>query len=95
MRKLLFVSLAALALSFNCVVAQADLSNDDGMTIKVQKLETLAVYDVLPAVLSYDKIEAPKTIATYAVPVSATWVEAPRVFRDFRTIADSGGHVKA
>lgn len=89
-----FTGMALLAaLAFSSLVTHAyDAYGDD--IVKVQKLEKLYTpYDVMSAVpVTEDVIKLAGTIATYELRAVTSMVDTKRVFRDFRTIADSGGN---
>lgn len=90
MRKTLtMLSAIALFLSFSLTVPAADYD-----TVHVQKWDVSAVHDVMPAIVKDVAAAAPATIATYELRAVALMTDKPRVFRDFRTIADSGGDVR-
>lgn len=92
MRKHLGVAIAlACVIGFGTVAHASDIDAKYVATAKVWKAP--AGFDVGPALLSVGIVDAPATDAAYAQTDGYIRSVAPRVFRDFRTIADSGGNV--
>jgi hypothetical protein len=84
---ILLSTLALLSLSF---AVQADTHD----TVQVKTWDvSAAVHDVMPTLRASDFSEPAATVATYAIPEADGITSNTRVFRDFRTIADSGGRV--
>lgn len=85
-----FTLLATLALlSFSFAVSADDVY--DGVQVNSWDVSS-AVYDVMPTLRASDFSEPAATVATYAIPEGDGITGNTRVFRDFRTIADSGGN---
>ena len=89
MRTSKFLLLAAAALLSISLSVSADTY--DAVQVKAWDVSA-TVHDVNMPSLSAADFEAPAaTIATYTIPEGDGITANTRVFRDFRTIADSGG----
>lgn len=84
------VLLSTLALLSFSLTIQADVY--DGVQVNALDISP-AVYDVMPSLPASEISEPALTNATYAIPDGEGITGNTRFFRDFRTIADSGGRV--
>ncbi len=83
-----FAVLAAAALLSLSFVVSAETY----VAVQVKTWDVYAVHDLyMPTLRAADFSEPAATVATYEMQANVSWVDTPRVFRDFRTIADSGG----